>query len=1178
MSYFTNLYLGDPQYARMAEEILRGANKIYLHGLIPQSTGHLILSLSENLKRPVLVVCENQRRARELANQINDFLPDRALCFEEEELQFFHTDTSSTPALGTQIQAMSRLAQGDRVLVTTTLSALGRRLTPPRDFAASGFSLSLGDEVEMEDLVLRLHRMMYERVTTVEHRGQYSVRGGILDCYPMFGEDAFRIEFFDTEVDSIRHMDIESQRSHDSIDTVTIHPATSLQFSEDAVEEVCKNLRKELFQSSESFHYGLDVDRRQEKFEVLLDRVEEEKQIGESDLFAPYLPRDAYAYLYDYLPTEGLVVFEDLTRIFDGARTRQKTLEESMTRLLERGEILEGHLHLLEGPSKILQNLKPYVNINITQILKQLGLFRPDVLIRMRSMEADRFNRRWEEFVAMLRQRQSQSYRILICAGAGFVALQMRLREADVGFTLADENLETLEEGKIYLSDLSVDAGFHYPDTRLYVTTMSEITGKERRRQKRFSTEKKRNFLDYQDLEPGDFVVHESYGIGEYAGTETMEIAGVTKDYLKILYKAGDTLFVPTDEMHLIAKYIGKDGAAPRLSGLGGSEWEKSKQKVKKAVDAIAEDLVELYAHRSKAKGYAFASDSQWQNDFEAAFPYEETPSQLRAISEIKEDMESDKPMDRLLCGDVGYGKTEVALRAAFKAMMDGKQVAFLCPTTILTQQHYQTMVERFLQFPARIEFLSRFKTQDQQKHIVEALKEGSVDIVVGTHRLLSKDIHFKDLGLLIIDEEQRFGVKDKEKIKKLRENVDVLTLSATPIPRTLQLSLSGIRDMSLLEEPPEDRIPTTTYVMEYDPRVIGDALNRELDRGGQVYFVHNRVYDIHSVAEHLQALVPDARIAIAHGQMSTMELENVMEDFVSGQVDILLSTTIIETGMDIPNVNTLVVTNADHMGLSQLYQLKGRIGRSERNSYAYFTYEPQKVISEISEKRLKAIRDFTEFGSGYKIAMRDLQLRGAGNLLGESQSGHIESIGYELYLKLLEEAVSKAKGEDTRQRLEEINVEMKVDAFIPESYIPQTSDKIMMYRKIAAIENEEEYSTIIEELIDRFGDVPPSVVNVMDIVLIKKWATEIGFTRIVEKEGFVNLHYDKFEDFSVESLKEISTRYEGPLSFDFQDKPKFKIASTANKIKDVYQLLKLILEIKKSTKSEGKNEKEQHD
>lgn len=1170
MTKTDELFLLEPRFTRLLHELDGGKRRIHLHGLVPESTGPFVAALAAQRECPVFVVSESAVKARAFTEELQNAGVARAYTYPEEELQFFKTDSTISPVSRQRLAVLQEVYAGGTMVVSTTLSALKRRIVPPRRYAESVVTLAVDTSVSEEEVIRKLVAMRYVRTTSVEHAGEFSVRGDILDVFPPASKLPYRIEFFDTDIERIHSFEVETQRSVDPHEKILLTPAENLLFTDADCKDVLSSMRVDLKQAeavAKKHHLHPNLD----KFYHLMDELETNNHVSNPDLAEAYLNDDSTAGLMDYLPDDAVIVLDDISRILETEKRRDALALDTYTTLAEQSEILKAHLSHRLTITDVYEALGAYALVNLTQILKSVREFTPDALLQIRSMEAENFNNRWSEFTDALHWSQKQKKKIVLAVGSGKEALAERLLASDILFTneTPRTRFKDIKDGEILLSSLSLGHGFLLPDGNLHIISRTEIFGKEKKRKAVRRPRRKSDLLNYQDLAPGDYVVHEIYGIGEFLGTETIEYDGLKKDFIKISYKGADALYVPTDEMDLVTKYIGSGGPKPRISSLGGSEWKRSKEKARKAVDAIAEDLLELYAKRSKVKGHAFAADSPWQQEFEESFLYEETPSQLRAAEEIKADMESSKPMDRLLCGDVGYGKTEVALRAAFKAVMDGKQVAFLAPTTILVQQHYQTMMDRFLSYPMRIEFLSRFKSAEKQKAVVKQIRQGSVDIVVGTHRLLSKDIQFKDLGLLIVDEEQRFGVKDKEKMKKIKENVDVLTLSATPIPRTLQLSLTGIRDMSLLEEPPEERYPTISYVMETDPVVLRDAIRRELDRNGQVYVVHNRVHDIHFAYERLQALVPEARIVVAHGQMSIRELENVMEQFVSGEADILLATTIIETGMDIANVNTLIVEQADRMGLSQLYQLKGRIGRSDRQSYAYFTYDRSKVLSEISEKRLKAIRDFTEFGSGYKIAMRDLELRGAGNLLGESQSGHIESIGYELYVRMLEEAVSRAKGEAKTVHAGDINVDVKVSAFIPDEYIPQSSDKIMMYRQIASIENEEEYSKIVEELLDRFGDPPESVENLLDIALIKRWAGDLGFSRIKETKEAIELRYEKFEQFSVEQLKAISEGYSGPLTFDFQKEPRFKIAVSPHKLKDTKRLLQLMTQLKNREEKE---------
>lgn len=1172
MNYITDPLHQEPQYQALLEAARGDVKSIYLHGLVRESTGHVAASLFEDLKRPVFLVSETPKRAQELADAIGALLPGKVEFLSEKSVNFYETDALIEKSSAQRLRVLSRLSRNEVIFVVCTAGALLRKVTPKKTLQKSVVTLYLDSEIDRDALVLQLTDMMYERVPSVESKGQFAVRGGIVDVYPPNADLPIRLELFDTVIDSMRTFEIGSQRSIDHIEKVELYPAEELQIHAADRKRIAEGIRKDLRAAEKHPAYGRDDAKASEKFGRILERLELGERISNTDLLSPYLAKEHTANILDYLPDDGVVLMEDISRIYDDTSQIEEMYLEQITSEIEQGVILKTHQKTFYTLQEVLERIRKHTTINITQLLKRMRVLGTDKLFQLKTVEVERFERRWDAMLDRIHQRQEQGYRILILAGESAEGVGERLRDAEVAFHVPSSIEEVIEPGQIFVSDRQYPHGFRYPDYRFLILTEHEITGKEQRTKRRAKPMKKRDFINYQDLVVGDYVVHENYGIGRYAGTKSMEVNAVTKDFLQIEYKGRDMLYIPTDEMNLIAKFIGAEGKEPKLSKLGGYEWTAQKTRVQKAVEEIADELVELYAQRAEIVGHAFGPDQPWQKEFEDAFPYEETYSQLRATEEIKRDMESNKPMDRLLCGDVGYGKTEVALRAAFKAILDGKQVCFLCPTTILTQQHYATMIDRFQDFGVTVEFLSRFKSAAQQREVLKRLKRGEVDIVVGTHRLLSKDVRFHDLGLLIVDEEQRFGVKDKEKIKQIKKDVDVLTLSATPIPRTLQLSLTGIRDMSILEEPPEERSPITTFVMEYEPKMIEAAIRKEIGRGGQVYFVYNRVHDIDRMEAHIHELVPEATTAVAHGKLPVHELENIMEAFIEGHIDVLLSTTIIETGMDIQNVNTMIVYNADHMGLSQLYQLKGRIGRSDRNSVAYFTYEKNKVLSEISEKRLKAIKDFTEFGSGYKIAMRDLELRGAGNLLGESQSGHIESIGYDLYVKMLEEAVMHVKG-GTKQLWDEreIKVDIKVDAFIPSSYIVEQADKMAIYRTIASIGNEEDYRSLIDELLDRFGDIPKSVLNIMDVALLKKMATRLGFEQVKEIDGFVELRYDDFERFPVEMLKAISEQCHGPLTFDFQNQPKFKIASTPEKMADVLGLLRTMSQIQETFALEDK-------
>ncbi len=878
------------------------------------------------------------------------------------------------------------------------------------------------------------------------------------------------------------------------------------------------------------------------------------------DMIIPYIPEDYLSSILNYMDFDSLVFIDEPNRI----RERYDSIKEQFllqySQAFEVGEVLSKHEELIYEYMDIAKDINEKVCITNTALLKQDPLFKPKSMLRFTSKSMQSFHNNMEILKDELEHYKYRGYKVIILAGTEKKASILYENLMDMGLEcsyIEDINRD-IKSGQVFITTGKITKGFEYSDIKFAIISEGEIYGTYKERTKKTKKRSKEDTISFSDLNIGDYVVHENHGIGKYEGIEQLDIQGVKKDYLTISYRGNDKLYVPVEQMNLIQKYIGADSVKPKINRLSSPEWARTKQRAKKAVEDMAKDLLELYAKRESQQGYAFSKDTPWQREFEDLFPYEETEGQLKSIEEIKRDMESNRPMDRLLCGDVGYGKTEVALRAAFKAVMDGKQVAFLVPTTILAQQHYNTMIERFASFPINIAMLSRFRTALEQKNTIDGLRKGNVDIVVGTHRLLSKDVVFKDLGLLIIDEEQRFGVKHKEKLKKLKENVDVLTLTATPIPRTLHMSLIGIRDMSIIDEPPEERYPVQTYVVEFNEQMIREAILKEIERGGQVYFVYNRVDTIDKMAVKLRDLVPEANIVVGHGQMSERQLEKIMMDFISMKYNVLVSTTIIETGLDIPNVNTIIIYNADKMGLSQLYQLRGRVGRTNRIAYAYLTYEKDKVLTEVAEKRLRAIRDFTEFGSGFKIAMRDLEIRGAGNLLGVEQHGHIEAIGYDLYVKFLNETIKKLKGE----KIEEVvntTIDLDIDGYIPTSYIEDEEQKIDIYKKIAIIENLEDYRELIDELIDRFGDLPIEVKNLLDISYIKNMASTCHIDNIYQSDDILVLEFSSMKYISPDLIHYLSKEYGRRIIFDLSNDPSFKYRFRKNMLTELKELVEKI-------------------
>ena len=836
---------------------------------------------------------------------------------------------------------------------------------------------------------------------------------------------------------------------------------------------------------------------------------------------------------------------------------------ENYSIFLQRGDILPSQGKLLLEKEELIELLEEKINITMDAINKGGEFLSPIRKIEINSAILHHYQGQLDLLIEDILKKKKDGYRTVILSGTRVRGerLVSTLRERGIESSYRD-NIESIALGEVVITFGNLLKGFECPKYRTCVISDKEVFGEAKRKLSKTKSKSKgvSKIKSFAELKPGDYVVHVNHGIGVYKGIKQIEVSGHKRDYLDIVYDKGDKLYVPVDQLDLVQKYIGSEGKSPKVNKLGGAEWQKAKSKVKKSINEIAEDLVKLYAARASVKGYKYSKDTEWQMQFEDEFPFQETPDQLSSIEEIKKDMESDKPMDRLLCGDVGYGKTEVALRAAFKAVMEGKQVAFLVPTTILAEQHYKNMIKRFSDFPIKIDMISRFRTAKEQKSTLQSVKEGNVDVLVGTHRLVSKDIVFKDLGLLIVDEEQRFGVAQKEKIKNLKKNVDVLTLSATPIPRTLHMSLTGVRDISVIETPPEERYPIQTYVVEQNDQLIRDAIMREIGRGGQVYFVYNRVEDIEKIANYIKNLVPESRVGIAHGQMTERQLEKEMLDFMANEYNVLVCTTIIETGIDIQNVNTIIIYDADKMGLSQLYQLRGRVGRSNRIAYAYLLYTKDKVLTEVAEKRLKALKDFTELGSGFKIAMRDLEIRGAGNMMGSAQHGHMAAIGYDLYCRMLEDTVKLIKGDIDKEPIE-TTVDLKVDAYIPSSYIEDEMQKIEVYKKIAAIESIDEYMDIKEELEDRYSDIPDPVYNLMDIAYIKSRAKLLSIEEIKESGNDVIFRFQAGDSNYEKIFKVIIEKYKDSIMLKFGEIPSFIFKLKDQKKENMLAFFKEMLE-----------------
>lgn len=1038
-------------YEEIVKNKRKGPGAIRILGCVNSQKTHMMYGLSDGCRYKV-IICSSESKAKQIYEEYR-FLDRSVYLYPAKDLLFYQADLRSKELVRERMEVLEAVIEGRPLTVVASFDALMDSLLPKEIIAGRTIRVSYDGTLELSAMEKALADLGYERVVQIEGPGQFAVRGGILDVFPLTEELPVRIELWGDEVDSIRTFDVESQRSIENLTEASICP--SIEFPGEGEQGVS---------------------------------------------FLDYFPAD-----------ETLLFLDEPVRLMEKGQGVEEEFIEAQKKRVESGyELKDGEVRLY-GTEEILNRINTYSSIGFYALdMRCKGLLiRESYHIQAKSVNP--YNSSFELLTQDLKRLKRNGYRVVLLSGSRTRAKRLAedLRDYNLSSYYSDDLDRLAEPGEIMTAYGHVAEGYEYPMLKFSVISETDIFGKVKKKKKR-KTYEGRKIQSFSELKPGDYVVHENHGLGIYQGIEKIEVDKITKDYMKISYAQGGNLYIPATQLDLIQKYASADAKKPKLNRLGGQDWTRTKTRVKGAVREIARDLVELYAARQEQEGYEYGEDTVWQKEFEEMFPFEETEDQLLAIAAVKKDMQSKKIMDRLICGDVGYGKTEIAIRAAFKAVQEDKQVVYLVPTTILAQQHYNTFVQRMKDFPVRIDLMCRFRTPAQQKKTAADTKRGLVDIVIGTHRVLSDDMKFKDLGLLIIDEEQRFGVQHKEKIKKLKENVDVLTLTATPIPRTLHMSLIGIRDMSVLEEAPEERMPIQTYVMEYNDEMVREAIEREISRQGQVYYVYNRVEDIAEVTAHIQKLVPEVTVAYAHGQMKEHQLERIMYEFISGEIDVLVSTTIIETGLDISNVNTMIIHDADRLGLSQLYQLRGRVGRSNRMAYAFLLYRRDKMLKEVAEKRLAAIREFTDLGSGFKIAMRDLEIRGAGNLLGAEQHGHMEAVGYDLYCKMLNEAVRLLKGEIKEEDFT-TTMDLNVDAFIPDSYIPNEYQKLDVYKRIAAIENEEEMEDMTEELLDRFGDIPKKVEKLLKVAALKTMA-HAAYVTSVEQKGvrFVFTMYER--------------------------------------------------------------------
>ena len=1078
--------------SRVAEKLNKETGVQLLTGCIDSQKTHLAFGLGEKFRKK-LIVTYSELKAKEIFEEYKLFGRGVYL-YPAKDFLFFHADIQGKLLEEQRILALQALMERDEVTVITTIDGCMGKVKPLKDLKEQLITIDMDSIIDLDALKQLFADMGYERVGQVESKGQFAIRGGIIDIFPLTEDCPVRIELWDEEVDSIRSFDAESQRSIENLNSVKIYPA------------------------------------------------QEPKAFGQ---------KDSISFLEYFSDKDSVVFLDEPNRLVEKADTVEKEFCESIQNRISAGKAAPEEANLVSGAAEVLAKLERIRCVAFCMLdarVKELSV-KNKFALEVKGINS--YQNSFELLTKDLKRWKKEKYRVVLLCSSKTRAkrLAQDLQDEGLNAYYTEDEDRMVSAGEIILLSGNVKHGYEYPLLKFAVLAETDIFGGDKKKKKKKQTRYEgQKIQSFSELSIGDYVVHENHGLGIYRGIEKVEVEKKLKDYIKIEYAGSGNLYILATQLETLQKYASADAKKPKLNKLGGSEWNRTKTKVRTAVQDIAKDLVQLYAARAERNGFVYGPDTLWQTEFEEMFPFEETEDQILAIEATKQDMESTKIMDRLICGDVGYGKTEIAIRAAFKAVQENKQVVYLVPTTILAQQHYNTFVQRMKEFPVRVDLLCRFRTPAQQKKTLTDLKKGLVDIVIGTHRVLSKDVEFKDLGLLIIDEEQRFGVTHKEKIKKLKENIDVLTLTATPIPRTLHMSLIGIRDMSVLEEAPQDRLPIQTYVMEYEDEMVRAAIHRELARGGQVYYVYNRVNTIADVAAHIEKLVPEANIAFAHGQMSEKELEKKMYDFISGETDVLVSTTIIETGLDISNANTMIVHDADQMGLSQLYQLRGRVGRSNRTSYAFLLYRRGKYLSEVAEKRLHAIREFTDLGSGFKIAMRDLEIRGAGNLLGSEQHGHMQAVGYDLYCKMLNEAVKDLKGTAKVEDQYETVLDLETDAYIPNTYIKNEAQKLDVYKRIASLENAEECEDMAEELTDRFGDPPKAVMNLLEIARLKAEAHGLYITEVSGNANRLKLTMYEKAGIVVTNIPKLIERYQGGLKFQAAETPYFLYERKNNK------------------------------
>ena len=1135
MPSFLSLVSSSPEFKLVCESIEKKQTPVTIVGTGIAQKSQLISSIAEKTGKKVFVITADETDAKKIREDLTYFLDDEVKLYKTKEYVFFDADISTKQSELDRISVINSLYEGKSVCAS--MSAVMQYTIKRELFEKLLIKVGVGDTLDMDEFIEKLNFCGYKYSSEVSGEGQFAHRGSIVDVYYNAGKNPVRIEFFGDEIDSIREFDVVYQTSIANIDEVSIYPVRELIYDRTEIDTVSKKIRA----------------LKNENLMSDIEKFNEEHYFPSADKYLPFFYSEIPTIL-DYL--DDYIIFIDEPNVtYDRAKTYFEEQNEIITDMLDKGLFPKTKGEYLKSPDEVFEIVSKKLLVGLSGISHMTPGYNAKHIVNISVKTMQSYSGQLSFLYDDLEYWKKHGYKtiVLLSSEAKADNLKHELDERGIESVVKYDLDDIPGSCGIYIGVGNISGGFEYPTLKSVVVSDGSVFGAPKKKKKYKGATDKQKIRSFDELKTGDYVVHHAHGIGQYVGIDSLVVEKIRKDYLKIKYKSGDFLYVPTSQLNLIHKYIGSEAKNVKLNKLGGTDWHKTTRRVKESVELLAKYLIELYAQRSKIKGHAFSPDTPWQKEFEDSFPYDETPDQLKCIEDVKADMHAGKCMDRLLCGDVGYGKTEVAMRAAFKCVMEGMQVAYLVPTTILAQQHYNTFKARMDAFAVDIEMLSRFRTKKEQAKIAERLKSGGVDIVIGTHRLLQKDIQFKNLGLLIIDEEQRFGVAHKEALKAIKKDVSVLTLSATPIPRTLNMAMSGIRDLSVIAQPPQNRYPVQTFVLENNDMVVQNAVSREINRGGQVYYLYNRVEGIERKAAEIKKLVPDANVSIAHGQMSEAQLERIMVDLLNGEIDVLVCTTIIETGLDIPNVNTIIIEKSDRLGLSQLYQLRGRVGRSNRLSYAYLMYDKDKVLDKTSQKRLQAIKEFTEFGSGFKIAMRDLEIRGAGNLLGKEQHGNMNLVGYDMYCTLLEEAVKLEKGIKVKSK-PDITIDLSVDAYIPKSYIDDESIRIEIYKKISDIIDIDDYNDTLDEIIDRFGDVPECVVNLLDISYIKSMAEKANMTDISQDGDAVIFTVD--ENVSLRAIVDISEAYKGKIMFTSGEKSYLSYKYTENMLSNIKIIL----------------------